>query len=130
MKVIIFVASIFVSWSAAAADWVEINRTPNKIVLLDADSIKYSNPKKTQRQAWVKLVMLDDSEYSKGDYTQGFSDFNCKSGTVKFNEILLFNSGGELKTRTNLSLEGWHNMPSESLYGYVNQTVCSYPYLD
>lgn len=127
MKAIVFLFLIIISWTAFAADWVEINQTSNKIVLLDTDSIKYSNSKKTKRQAWVKLVMLDNSEYAKGDYTLGHSDFDCKTGAVRFNEIMLFDSEGKLKTRTKLSTEGWQNIHSESLYGYVNQTVCSYP---
>ena len=130
MKAIMFTALMLASLSVTAADWVEIDRAAGKIVLLDAGSIKYSNSEKTQRQAWVKLVMLDDSEYSKGDYTLSFNKFDCRSGAVKFNEILLYNSAGTLKTRTNLSDDGWRNIPSESNYGHINETVCSYPHLD
>ncbi|MBJ6979249.1 surface-adhesin E family protein [Luteimonas sp. MC1895] len=113
--------------SAISADWVEIERTTDKAVLIDAESIKYSNAQHTERQAWVKLVQLRDGEHPKGDYTLSFNEFNCESGAVKFNEILLFSSSGALRTKTNLSADGWHRMPSESNYAYIIETACSYP---
>lgn len=113
--------------SAISADWVEIERTADKAVLIDAESIKYSNAQHTERQAWVKLIQLRDGEHPKGDYTLSFNEFNCESGAVKFNEILLFSSSGALRTKTNLSADGWHRMPSESNYAYIIETACSYP---
>jgi hypothetical protein len=130
MRVMVLATLALLQGSAMAADWVEIERTSNKIIMLDTDSIKYSNPKKTQRQAWVKFIMLDNSEYKKGDYILGLNNFNCTSGAVKFNDVLHFGSNGELKSKTNESAQGWQNLPSESLFSYVGQTVCSYPHLN
>nr|WP_298128710.1 surface-adhesin E family protein [uncultured Pseudoxanthomonas sp.] len=113
--------------SAISADWVEIERTKEKAVFIDKESIKYSNAQHTEREAWVKLLHLRDGEYEKDDYTLSFNEFNCEFGAVKFNEILLFSSGGALRTKTNLSADGWHRIPGESNYAYIIETACSYP---
>lgn len=115
------------AFSATSSDWVEIERTEEKAILLDAESIKYSNASSTERQAWVKLVQLRDGDLPKGDYTLSFNEFNCVSGAVKFNEILQFSSSGTLRSKTNLSADGWQRVPSESNYAYIIETACSYP---
>ena len=127
MKKALALLVLLLPLSATSADWVEIERTTEKAILIDAESIKYRNAQHTERQAWVKLVQLRDGEHPKGDYTLSFNEFNCESGAVKFNEILLFSSSGALRTKTNLSADGWHRMPSESNYAYIIETACSYP---
>ena len=127
MKKALALLALLLPLSATSADWVEIERTTEKAILIDAESIKYRNAQHTERQAWVKLVQLRDGEHPKGDYTLSFNEFNCESGAVKFNDILLFSSSGTLRTKTNLSADGWHRMPSESNYAYIVETACSYP---
>ena len=127
MKKALALLALLLPLSATSADWVEIERTTEKAILIDAESIKYRNAQHTERQAWVKLVQLRDGEHPKGDYTLSFNEFNCESGAVKFNDILLFSSSGTLRTKTNLSADGWHRMPSESNYAYIIETACSYP---
>lgn len=113
-----------------ASDWVDVQIFEGKAVLLDADSIKYSNKKKTQRQAWVKFLMLDNSSFPAGDYILILNHFNCSSGAVKPMETLYFSRDGELKLKTDQSHRGWSISPPDSLPTYLSQITCSYPYLD
>lgn len=125
MKATTFIVLMLLAANASAADWIEINRTKDdEAILIDSESIKYSNPNKTHRKAWVKVVD------PKGDYTMSFNEFDCDSGAVKFNTLISYNKAGKVKSQESLASRGWQDMPPGAVYEYINKTVCSYPYLD
>lgn len=127
LKNCLFVVAMGFATISNASNWVDLGDDGKKKVSVDADSIKYSDQAKKQRQVWVKYTMLDDSEYKKGDYVLSNPTFDCAVKKTKFGQVVHYNKAGTMQSETNNAKKGWSAIPPDSLFEYLSSVVCSYP---
>lgn len=114
---------------ANASDWVDLGNDRTSNVFLDADSIKYANKALDQRTAWVKVKYIrPDGPYKAGDYTLASQTIDCRNGRFSVSRVIAYNPKGQMTQQTPMNT-GWMDIPPDSTFEYVAETVCSYPYL-
>ena len=114
---------------ANASDWVDLGTDRTSDVLLDADSIKHANKALDQRTAWVKVKYIrPDGPYKAGDYTLASQTIDCRNGRFSISRVIAYNPKGQMTNQTPMNT-GWMDIPPDSTFEYVAETICSYPYL-
>lgn len=127
LKKCIVVVALGLATVANASNWVDLGDDGKKRVLVDADSIKYANQAKKQREAWVKYIMLDNSEYKKGDYVLSNPTFDCAANKTLFGQVVHYSKAGVMQSETSNVKKGWSAIPPDSLFEYISKVVCTYP---
>ncbi len=112
-----------------AADWVDLGTDRISNVFLDADSIKHTNKTLDQRLAWVKVKYIRaDGPYKAGDYTLASQTIDCKNDRFSVSRVIAYNSQGQMTQQTPMNT-GWMEIPPDSTFEYIAETICSYPHI-
>lgn len=130
MKKILATALLLAATTYAnATDWVNIGSNATTTAYVDADRIKYHNQALDQRVAWVKIKYKHaDGIYRAGEYTLANQIIDCRNSRFSVKTIVSYTSGGQVKD-TQLKQTGWMDIPPDTNFDYVAETICSYPYI-
>lgn len=127
LKTCILMVSIGICSFANASDWIKLGDDGEREVYLDKQSIKFTNPSKTQRGVWTKDVLLKNTElFKKADRLVSYSTYDCTKSRIIINQVMHYSKAGKLVTDSKEGLkDGWQDIPPDSLFDGIQHLVCS-----